>query len=246
MKLSLVCTSTMSGFVVTVLTVAAFSSQARALNFSGISSGTWEKPTPGSINDVPVFTGVGSNTFTWGDAKPSNPRFATPPNQLVFTGNSFSTQADSLFKIGNLSYFNGTVPEGTSVESVPLNLRISFSNPSNLSEAFNFDFDLKNTPNTSKNPADNADFVAVKENFGSRSFAYEGIKYTLALTSFSQDEGKTRVNEFRVLEGEKTTSAIYAKITQVSEAKKVPEPGAIAGLSLLGLYLISRKKNTRD
>ena len=67
-------------------------------------------------------------------------------------------------------------------------------------------------------------------------------EYTIELTGFSQDNGLTSTNEFRVLEEEETTAAIYARIsTPPKPAKKVPEPGAIAGLSLLGVYLISRK-----
>lgn len=126
--------------------------------------------------------------------------------------------------------------------------------PLKLSEVFNFNFHLENTPNTSKNPEDWADFVYVKKNFddgdakgkGINTFSIDGIKYTLELTSFSQDDGATNVSEFRVLEGEQTTTAIFARITQVPEPKQVSEPGAIAGLSLLGVYLISRKKSSNS
>jgi hypothetical protein len=245
MKLSSVFLTALSTFAV-IGTALGFSSQAQALSFSGISSGTWGEPTPGSINTKPVFTGVNTNSFTWGQLIANDPRFNTPPNQLTFTGKSFSAEEDSLFKIGDLTYFNGTVPLGTNVDSVPLNLHVSFKDLVDVSEVFNFDFHLVNTPNLSKNPWDNADYVYPQKNFGDRSFSYAGKKYTLELIGFSQDDGVTSVSKFGVLEGEKTTAAIFAKITQIPEPKQVPEPGAIAGLSLLGVYLISRKKSSNN
>jgi hypothetical protein len=245
MKLSSVFITALSTFAV-IGTVLGFSSQAQALSFSGTSSGTWGEPTPGSINTKPVFTGVNTNSFTWGELIPNDPTFNTPQNQLIFTGKSFSAEKDSLFKIGDLTYFNGTVPRGTNVDSVPLNLHVSFKNLVDVSEVFNFDFHLVNTENLSKNPWNNADYVYPKRNFGDRSFTYSGKKYTLELIGFSQDDGVTSVSQFNVLEGEQTTAAIFAKITQVPEAKKVSEPGVVVGVSLLGVYLISRKKSSNS
>lgn len=166
MKLSSVFVTSLS-VAVAALTALGFSSQAQALTFSGNSIGTWGKPTPGSMNTIPIYSGVGSNSFKWGD--PDD--FGTGPNQLIFTGNTFSSEIGSLFKIGDLTYFNGTVTPGTSVDFVPLNLHVSFGDRVN-SQVFNFDFELVNTPNDLPNPVDKADYVNVGKNFGNRNFTF--------------------------------------------------------------------------
>jgi hypothetical protein len=242
MKLSSVFITTLS-VAVTALTALGFSSQAQALTFSGNSSGAWGEPTPGSINTNPIFSGVGTNSFSWGDADD----FGTGPNRLTFNGDSFSSEIGSLFKIGDLTYFNGSVTPNTSVDFVPLNLHVSFNDRVNVSEVFDFNFQLVNTPNDSPNPADNADFVYVGKNFGDRNFTFADKKYILELTGFRETGSTTDVSEFRVLEGKGTTAGIFAKITEVpSDTKTIPEPGAIAGLSLLGIYLISRRKSANS
>lgn len=243
MKLSSVVT-TLSALAVTAMTALGFSSQAQALTFSGVSSGVWGKPTPGSINPNPQYSPPGSNLFTWGDADD----FGTGPNKLIFDGNPFSNEIGSLFKIGDLTYFNGTVVEGTSVESVPLNLHVSFGDRLSVSEVFDFDFHLVNTPNTNiDNLADevNADFVFVGKKFGDRTFTIADQKYTLELTGFRKEGISTDVSEFRVNEGEDAKASIFAKITQVPDSTRIPEPGTIVGLSVLGIYLIYRRKSSQ-
>ncbi|GAX43397.1 peptidase-like protein [Tolypothrix sp. NIES-4075] len=241
MKLSSVFVTTLS-IAVTALTALGFSSQAQALTFSGNSSGVWGEPTPGGMNTNPIYSGVGTNSFKWGD--PDD--FATGQNQLTFSGDSFSSEMGSLFKIGDLTYFNGSVTPNTSVDFVPLNLHVSFGDRVNVSEVFDFNFQLVNTPNDSPNPADNADFVYVGKNFGNRNFTFADKQYTLELTGFREKGSTTDVSEFRVLEGEETTAGIFAKITEVPPAKTIPEPGTVVGLSVLGIYLISRRKSANS
>jgi hypothetical protein len=244
MKLSSVFGITLSAFAITAVAALGFSNQAKALIFSGESSGTWGEPDPGTFNTNPIYEGVGTNTFAWGLSLPNNPRFATPANSLVFKGTSFASDFDSVFKIGDLSYYNGTVPLYTNVEKVPLNLRVSFKNPAVISEVFDFNFNLANTPNDPNIPISdiaNADYVFPTPAFANRSFSYNGKQYTLELTGFIEDGSSTSAKEFRVREGAKTTAAIYGRITVVSPAEKVPEPGIVVGLSLLGFYVVTRK-----
>lgn len=242
MKLSLVFATAISSFFVGATIALGFSNQADALTFSGISTGTWGEPTPGSIdiNPNPIYTGVGNNIFTWGDANvclPSpNPSGCTitGSNKLTFTGNSFSTDINSVFKIADLAYFNGTVVKGTSVEDVPLNLNVSFSPPVGISQVFDLKLHLVNTPNSLTNSEEeNADFVFIDEKLSNPTFAFEGNKYTLELTGFNPDVGQISI---KALEGGTTKTAIYAKI------KTIPEPATVAGLFLVGMYLISSKK----
>ncbi|MBD2530315.1 choice-of-anchor K domain-containing protein [Nostoc flagelliforme FACHB-838] len=240
MKLSLVFATAISSVLVAVTTGFGFSSQAHALTFAGISSGTWGEPTPESTDTNPVYTGVGNNTFTWGDsnvcppsANASNGCQITGSNKLNFNGNSFSTGIDSEFKIGDLSYFNGTVLKGTAVESVPLNINVSFNPLVGINEVFDFKLYLVNTPNNATaTPEDNADFVFIDTNLSNRIFTFEGNNYTLELTGFNPDVSQKSVE---ALEGATTTTAVYARI------KTIPESSPVVGLSLLGIYLISRK-----
>ncbi|MEH2433205.1 MAG: choice-of-anchor K domain-containing protein [Nostoc sp.] len=242
MKLSLVFATAISSFFVGATIALGFSNQADALTFSGISTGTWGEPTPGStdINPNPIYTGVGNNIFTWGDVNvclPSpNPSGCTitGSNKLTFSGNSFLTDINSVFKIADLTYFNGTVVKGTSVEEVPLNLNVSFSPPVGISQVFDLKLHLVNTPNSVTNSEEeNADLVFIDENLSNLTFAFEGNKYTLELTGFNSDVGQISI---KALEGGTTKTAIYAKI------KTIPEPATVAGLFLVGMYLISSKK----
>lgn len=227
---------------VTAITAIGFSSQAQGLTFSGNSSGKWEEPTLGS-NTNPVYSPVGTNLFTWGQPLPDDVNFATPQNKLTFSGNLFSAEVNSVFKIGDLTYFNGRVLLNTNVASVPLNINLSFTEPINFSSAFNFDFLLDNTINTGIAEQD-ADTVSIKENFGDRTFTFDGNQYTLELNGFSQDGGETSFS-LQVLEGQTATAGIFARITTVPSAVKIPEPASIAGLCLLSIYLIYRQKSLR-
>ncbi|MEH2240060.1 choice-of-anchor K domain-containing protein [Nostoc sp.] len=240
MKLSFVFATAISSFFVSATAAFGFSGQAHALTFSGISNATWGEPTPGSIDTNPIYTGVGNNIFTWGDPNvcPPSPNppsgcTTTGSNKLTFNGNSFSTDINSGFKIGDLTYFNGTVVQGTSVEFVPLNLNVSFSPTVGISQVFDFNLHLVNTPNEATDPENNADFVFIDTNLSDRSFTFEGNKYTLELTGFNPDFPQISI---KGLEGATTTTAIYAKF------KTIPEPATVAGIFLLGIYMISRKK----
>ncbi|MEH2423904.1 MAG: choice-of-anchor K domain-containing protein [Nostoc sp.] len=239
MKLSFVFVTAISSFFVSATTVFGFSSQADALTFSGDSNATWGEPTPGSIDTNPLYTGVGSNTFTWGDPNvcpiPNTPSGCTitGSNKLTFNGNSFSTDINSAFKIGDLTYFNGTVVEGTSVEFIPFNLNVSFSPAVGINQVFDFNLRLVNTPNEGTDAEKNADLVFIDRNLSNRSFTFEGNKYTLELTGFNPD---VRQLSIKGLEGATIRTAIYGKI------KTIPEPATVAGVSLIGIYLMSRKK----
>ncbi len=55
-----------------------------------------------------VTTGVNSNSFTWGTG------VSSPSSSLKFIGTGFaSVLPEQAFSLGSLSYFNGTVLDGT-------------------------------------------------------------------------------------------------------------------------------------
>ncbi|MGV0107781.1 PEP-CTERM sorting domain-containing protein [Nostoc sp. DSM 114160] len=232
MKLSFVFATAISSFFVSSATGFSFSGQAQALTFSGISSATWGNPTPGSTDTNPIYTGVGSNAFTWGKVNSSS--LSGLPNKLTSNGTSFAADINSVFKIADLTYFNGTVNTGSSVEFVPLNLNVSFSPPVGTSQVFDFNLRLVNTLNDPKDPEKSADLVFLDTNLSNRSFTFGSNKYTLELIGFNLDGRQISI---KALEEATTTTAIYAKI------KTIPEPASVLGLSLLGIYLISRKNS---
>lgn len=224
MKISLlgsVATTTLVGFASLSLT----SSVQAAPPFIGSSTGTWGTPTPSDSSIV--FTGVGTNTFTWGDAS----GFGTGPNSLSFAGNPFSTNVETPFQVGNLTYFNGTTAIGTTPNSVPLNVLLSFTDPSGLNQDFNFDFNLVSTTNIGDPEAD-ADFVFPPNTFSSNRFNFGGIDYTLQLLGFSRNGGATIVDEFRVRENETDSAALFARITFVPTT--TPEGSSIQALLSIG------------
>jgi hypothetical protein len=249
MKLSSPVAAIIPYLAVSLMTVLGFSGQAQAFRFSGSSAGTWGNPTPEKVNPDypnapirPIFTGVGGNRFTWGEP---GVRFAngqiSVANWMEFDGiSNFETKTNNLFKVGSLTYFNGTTPLGTNVDSVPLNFSVLFNNPTNERKNFDFQFQLVNTPNLGT-AEQNADFVFVKQNIRNQTFEVDGRKFALQITGFRQEQNilNQSVNEFRVLEGATTTASIYGTIVSV------PEPATLTGISLLGAYLIYRRKSSR-
>jgi hypothetical protein len=217
---------------VTGLSLMSVISVAPAQAFSGSTTGTFGNPTPGAANPTPVFTGVGTNSFMWGEG------YYSPPNALSFAGTSFSNVSSGIsFTLGSLTYFNGTTLVGTTVDSVPLSINLAFSDPSGVSADFPFTFNLISTPNVNSDPLANADYVYPIQNLSSTTFPYHGLLYSLAITGFSQDGGSTSVNQFQVLEGDTAQATVYG---QISQSSKVPEPSTTIGiLTVTGLAAVS-------
>ena len=70
----------------------------------------------------------------------------------------------------------------------------------------------------------------------------DGATYTLALSGFSTDSGKTYVSQFHAPEGSTTAAGIYAAITY--NVARLPEPASFAllGCGLMGVGLAKRRK----
>jgi hypothetical protein len=240
MKLSLVFATTLSSCAIFSMTTVGLSSQAQAGTISGKSSGTWVNPSLLDNNTQLVYTGVDTNSFTWGEAVPG-----TPPNQLIFTGDSFSADIGSWFKIGNLDYFNGTVYADTGVDNVTLNLALNFNNQVSVSQIFPVSFHLENTPNNNINLKDpsNADSVKWNTILPNSSFTLGGNNYTLEIERSSPGSQTTGIT---ALEGDQITAGFYARVNssdvQSAPSKDVPEAPSILGSLLVGGYLIYRKK----
>lgn len=241
MKPCMVFTATLSTCAMMAIAGFGFSDQAHAFNIAGNTTGKWGIPIAEGINTEPLYTGVDTNSFSWGEAPDGE------PNQLIFQGDSFSGATNSWLKIGNLNYYNGIVYTGTSVDIVPLNLQLSLTDNQNniqLSKDFSIYFNLINTPNVVvdniKDPQ-NADFVEIDTNLTNSSFIFDNHQYQFELKGFSQNGDKS----ISALEGDTSSTDIYARIRPDSPSQNVPEPPTIAGSLLLGTYLAYRKISSK-
>lgn len=235
MKLKSLVATTLS----TCAAIATISFPVQAAIFSGsLSNVRWGEPSPGD-NTYPVFSGVGTDFFSWGDAD----EFGTGANQLQFQAIPFvDVDSDYLFPIAELSYFNGTVLISTSVEQVPLNFDFSLDKPDNVSRSFQLDADIVNTTNNPLNtPLENADIVKFTNGSSVGNFIYDDKEYQITLAGFSQDGGKNISDEVVALEGETTTTRLYANIREVPRKRRVPEPGMLLGVFLVGGYCVYRR-----
>ncbi|NET53173.1 MAG: hypothetical protein F6K09_32255, partial [Merismopedia sp. SIO2A8] len=225
---------------------------AQAITFSGTATGTWGDPIIGN-NTTPVFSGVGTNAFSWGV-----PALGFADNELGFQGLTFNTGPDVLFPIGNLTYFNGTIQQDTGVDGVSLSIDLAFATPEPITQVFNFDFAIITTPNIGT-PAENADSLLPVATFGDRIITVGGEDYTLQLTGFSQDGGLTSSPAFSVLEETQTTATLYGRLTPPplsapilapspgggvstpGSDTAIPEPSFTLGLGLVALYGLVKK-----
>lgn len=216
--------------------LVTFAAQAAPLKVTGSASATFNNPTPGS-----TYSGAGTNKFTWGN--PSN--FGVGANKLTFKGASFSSVLNTPFKIGSLSYFNGTTAAGSNATSVDLSSVFKFKLPDAANVSANFTFALNSTPNTGNFNA-NADFITLSNTLLPTLFAINGTNYKLTFTGFQNIKGdgslQSNGQQFHVGEGKSASADLFASIEAVSA---VPEPETYAmfgaGLALLGLFARRRK-----
>src|SRR5687768_4582661 len=82
---------------------------------------TFLDPTP----SCPPATcnGIGTNSFSWGEAASSG----NTASSLSFSGSSFAPAPGETFKLGTLTYHNGTNNLATVVSSVGLDIALSFN-----------------------------------------------------------------------------------------------------------------------
>lgn len=170
----------------------------------GHAAGTFNGPVPGC--PPATCTGIGGSSITWGQGSPGG---------LSFMGAAFAPQVGDPFKIGTLSYTNGSTVSGTALDGISLDIALSFDNVSELNFTYHAGMSINNTPNTS-DPVASADFVK----FAAGSFH----------------------NSFNVLEGASASADLMARLTPVLKVNpglagdKDPF-GFPDGLSLIGYDL---------
>jgi hypothetical protein len=124
----------------------------------GNIGGKFDNPAPATA----VVSGVGTNNFAWGTGEPSS---------LTFAGSAFDTKPDTEFKLGRLTFHNGTIASGTGADAVDLTLSVGFDNVPEKNFNLNSHMNIVNTPNTS-DPIASADTVAI----GGFSFTFNVLE----------------------------------------------------------------------
>jgi hypothetical protein len=257
MKISSVFATALSSCSMIAITAFGFSTQAPAFTISGQAVGIWENPVPDKNNtfcsnsntNCKFVEGVGTNSFSWGEPAANTTPYKA--NNLTFTGNSFSANVGSWFKLGSLNYFNGIIYADTNIEHIDLKLNLSFGNNNEVGKLLSIPFYLENTTNTAENIKDpqNADHIHINTATAKTSFELDQILYQFEIAGFSPSLSSP-VTKISALEGEQADSPnyLYARVTSLSRTdsipprRDVPEPGTLAASLVAGGYLIYRKK----
>ena len=227
------------GMLAALVLYGLSAANANAIPIAGSSSASFNNPTgPGGM----IVTGVGTSSFTWGDGS----AFGSPPSALNFSGTTFSTNTETFFDIGAVTYFNGTIAAGTQADSVDLQLALIFTTPSGISESFTYLLSLINTPNTG-DPNASADIVQFPSVLPAQSFTTGGITYSVGLeVGVVTGSGFSSQTTFSVLESASATATLRGIVTAEGVPQVIPEPATLAlfGIGLVGLGLARRRKMT--
>ncbi|MDP1027880.1 choice-of-anchor K domain-containing protein [Sphingomonas sp. KR1UV-12] len=214
--------------IATASFIAATSAQA-ASNVTGTTTATFTDAKPSTA----TFTGIGTNAVTWGVAADG-----AKVNQMTFAANTpFSATVGQQFKVGSLSYYNGTVNNGTELNSLGLNLGFNFSDPAIGAFTKSFMMKLNNTPNTGT-ADENADYVTFDSLVTSDIFTVNGQSYTFQLKGFTNVVGDgfldSTAREFHVREGGNASADVFG----VLNVAAVPEPATWA-MMLVGFGMVA-------
>lgn len=210
---------------------------ASAATFQGSTSGTFENPTgPSGM----VTTGVGTDSFTWGQGVTSCFLIfcnTSDPSSLTYSETNFNANVDQTFIAGYLNFYNGKIVSGTQAESVDLSLTLDFTSPSAFSETFTYGFSLDNVVNPT------GDTTTFLSSVPTKFLSYAGTDYYFELLGFGvhTKHGIKLVDEIFLKEGKDATVKLLGQFT--SMPSEVPLPAAVwlFGSGLMGFMAMRRR-----
>lgn len=191
--------------------------------FQGTTSGQWGMPSNSSESTFLSNNGGVNNRLTWG--RVDNCWDCTPfPNYVQYDGLSFQTGVGNPFRLGDVSYQNGSAWDIFS-GGFPLGINLNFANPTLGSQSFSFLFDILTTPNVTGNAVLDGDRLRFSNSgLSSQTFILENTIYNLSLLGFSSDGGNTLISEFNSPEGTTAYASLYGKIQAIGSIAPPPAP----------------------
>lgn len=209
----------------------ATSLTANAAFFEGSTSGVFVNPQgPSGM----VTSGVGTNSFSWGDPATTHCWGCTSPSSLTFHGLNFAANVDDTFALGVMKFYNGTIWAGTEATSVDFSLTFNFTSPNNFVESFTYDFALDNTPNTG-DPNDDADSVKLTSLGPQQFYSYQGTDYYFELLGFNGQE------EMVAKELKWAKVKLVGQFTSVPSEIPLPAAVWLFGSGLMGFMAFRRR-----
>jgi len=183
--------------------------------FTGSSAGNFHTPS-GDRRLLTNLTGtLRGPRFQWGDPSIAGQR----QNELTFTGASFVKVApDEEFKLGTLTYYNGTTVSGTNATTVNIALDLDLTTPG-VRESLNFTFRLLSTQNRGHDADEDADYVWIPDVSTNFRTTIKGKQFALILRFGEHSaDGFTTIDTFHAHEGKALTGAIYGRLSEVTAA----------------------------
>lgn len=199
------------------------SAQAQSLTFQGTTSGQWGMPSnPSGSTFLSGENGGIDNRLTWG--RVDNCLGCTSfTNYVQYDGLGFQTGVGSNFRLGDLTYRNGSVWDGFNGD-FPLGISLNFANPTLGNQNFSFLFNIFNSPNVTGDPVVDGDRLRFSNSgISSQTFTLENTIYNLQLIGFSGDGGNTLLGEFNSPEATTAYASLYGKIQAIGSIP-TPEP----------------------
>jgi hypothetical protein len=159
-----------------------------------------------------MVTGGSDNHFTWGTSAIAN----QDPSWMLFNGSPFANVSnDTRFKLGELSYYNGTIKSGTGSEFVDIGIALTFAGTAAPID-FNFTLELINSINIAGNEVASADYVKLNNISSDFALSLGGVDYKLKLEfGETTNNGFSNLEEFFVFENSVASGALYGTLVPV-------------------------------